>query len=209
MFFPDKARAAAVDFAQMLRPLPSRPAVVVLELEGPVTSQNAVEFRERLGERIGPRDLCLVLAFRGVSYLSSVGLGFLVEAAGELERRGGALFLVDLPAKVKLVIENLGVGRYFRIAPDLDAARSEAAALADRGRPAPRLVSLRGGREIPITDAPVVVGADCEVRREGDRCLLAAKTPVWVGDRRVQQKALQAGDVVRIGDARWMFVPGT
>ncbi len=64
----------------------------------------------------------LVLDMSKIKYVNSTGLGSLVKYADTFKSTGGGMALIKVPAKVKIVIEMLGLNAFFDICPDLDSA---------------------------------------------------------------------------------------
>ncbi|MBI2901921.1 MAG: STAS domain-containing protein [Planctomycetes bacterium] len=213
-----------------VRSVPLRDArgVVALEVRGAVTSQSAKALRGAIARRVGAADACVLISLREVPYVNSSGVGFLIDLATEMDRRGGAVVLVEVSAKVKLVLEHLGVAAYFRFEPAMEAALAFGREISRRCRAMPRIVDLRGKGEYPLGDRPVRIGADpgstivvshpqaepchAEVYVSDGRCFvrdLGTRAGTYVGERRIQTEALRPGDVVRVGDARLMFAEGS
>ena len=63
------------------------------------------------------------ILMRNVAYINSSGFGYFMDLAGMLERRGGALVLVEVQPKVKVVFNNLGMQNFFRLELSGEAAR--------------------------------------------------------------------------------------
>lgn len=208
--------------------VPQFPQAVEIQIMGAVTSQNAVSLRDEIRRRVQAKALFLILVLREVPYVNSSGFGFLIDTAVDLERRGGALLLVEVPAKVKLVFENLGVAGYFRFEATVDDARHHAKQQLERTLGSPRVVLLGAadGPEFPIVGSSIRIGSDpkstvairhpqvdlkhAEVYRTGDRCFvrdLGSRFGTFVGDRKVYDEPLNSGDVIRVGGARLLYVP--
>lgn len=69
----------------------------------------------------------LILDLSQATYVNSSGLGWIVRFADELRTRGGGLVLVGLQDRTRIVIEMLGLGAFFGVAEDLDAAFAQLA----------------------------------------------------------------------------------
>jgi len=85
----------------------------VLVLDGavdPTTTQALDAALTALRER-GVRHLALDMA--GVRYVNSTGLGVLVKHAQALEEAGGAMSLLGITAKVRIVVEMIGLEHVF------------------------------------------------------------------------------------------------
>lgn len=206
------------------------PRCAEIRIQGPLTSGESARLERSARESLDRRDLFVILDLREAGFVHGTAFGRLVDWAVELERQGGAIVLVDLQPKVKLLLENLGIAGFFRLEATGEAARTHVAARMKRSLGAPRLVLLQGARErveFPVVDGSVRIGADpkstvrlshrdvephhAEVYRRDDRCFvrdLGTQGGTFVGDRRVTDEPLQPGDVIRVGPARLMFVPG-
>jgi anti-anti-sigma factor len=64
----------------------------------------------------------LVLDMSKIKYVNSTGLGSLVKYADTFKSTGGGMALIKVPAKVKIVIEMLGLNAFFDICTDLESA---------------------------------------------------------------------------------------
>jgi hypothetical protein len=164
-----------------------------------------------------------------VSYVSSSGFGYLLDLAMMVERRGGAIVLVETQPKVKVVLSNLGLANYFRFEHSAEVARAFLRGQAEKVFRSPRLVALDGdekGMVFPVMATSIRFGSDpkstipvkhpqvevrhCEVYRTGDQCFVRDLGSRWgtlVGDRKVNDEALKAGDILKIGDLRMAFYP--
>lgn len=198
-------------------------------LEGSVGPSAAPTLRERLEAALGRRSAYLSILMGGVNYVASAGLAYLMDLAGRMERRGGAVVLVGVQPKVKVVLNNLGMSGFFRLEESAEHARAFLRAQAERVFRSPRLRALDGdeaGAEFPIVGASIRVGGDprstipvrhpqvetrhCEIYRTGDRCFvrdLGTRFGTWVGMRKVNDEPLAPGDVIKVGTLRLAFVP--
>jgi hypothetical protein len=165
----------------------------------------------------------------GVNYVASSGLAYLMDLAGRMERRGGAVVLVAVQPKVKVVLNNLGMSGFFRLEDNAEHARAFLRAQAERVFRSPRVRALDGdeaGVEFPVVGTALKVGGDprstiqvkhpqvesrhCEIYRTGEQCFvrdLGTRFGTWVGMRKVNDEALSAGDVIKVGALRLAYVP--
>jgi anti-sigma B factor antagonist len=100
--------------------------ISILALRGAVRSGTAPDFRARLTEA-GERSPRLVVDLSGLDYLSSTGIGALMEQARLQKRRGGWLRLVAPSAAVGMILRLAEAQR------ELPAFPTEADALRDLG----------------------------------------------------------------------------
>jgi len=205
-------------------PLAGVPRAAEIVLGGPVSAPDARALKETLERQVAAGVVGLALLMKSVSYMNSAGLACLVETATALERRGGSLVLVEVQPKVKVVLSNLGMNRYFRFESSPEEARAFLRAQAERLARAPSLVVVDGpeaGAAFSLGDVPVRLGSDpqctivvrhaeaerihAEIYRKGDRIFvkdLGSRAGTFVGERRVAEEALREGDVVRVANLR-------
>jgi anti-anti-sigma factor len=210
-------------------PVLELPESLEVVLEGSVNPAAATVLREKMEAALGRRSAYLSVLMGGVNYVASAGLAYLMDLAGRMERRGGAVVLVAVQPKVKVVLNNLGMSGFFRLEDSAEHARAFLRAQAERVFRSPRVRALDGdeaGVEFPVVGTSLKVGGDprstiqvrhpqvesrhCEIYRTGDRCFvrdLGTRFGTWVGMRKVNDEALAAGDVIKIGALRLAYVP--
>jgi anti-anti-sigma factor len=113
-----------------LRGVDGDPTACIAELSGVIDGTTVVKFQESLEDitKRGARKLILDMA--KVRYVNSTGLGALVKYADKCKNAGGGMALTKVTAKVKIVIEMLGLQAFFEICMD---ERQALEALARRG----------------------------------------------------------------------------
>jgi len=210
-------------------PILELPRSAEVLIEGGVNATNAALLKEKLDRVLDRKTTFISILMANVSYVNSSGFGYLMDLASALERRGGALVLVEVQPKVKVVFNNLGMQSFFRFEPSQETARAFLRAQAQRIAKSPRVVPLDGpeeGIEFPVVGASIRIGSDikatisikhsqvdprhAEIYRAGDQCFvrdLGSRFGTFVGDRRVNDEALRAGDVVRVGVVRLAYFP--
>lgn len=92
------------------------------EMTGAIDGNTVPNFQATLEEIKTKGIRRLVLDMSKIKYVNSTGLGSLVKYADTFKSSGGGMALIKVPAKVKIVIEMLGLNAFFDICPDLDAA---------------------------------------------------------------------------------------
>jgi anti-anti-sigma factor len=97
-------------------------AVTVIKPMGPLLSEDAVKFRQRLGDAMTRSLGRLVLDASSVAYVDSQGLEVLVNAADELAHGGRAMRLCSATETLREVLELTGVSERFEHYADLHAA---------------------------------------------------------------------------------------
>ena len=212
--------------AQPILDLPHSSEVVI---EGGVGSTNARDFKDRMDAALGRRTSYIILHMANVSYVASSGFGYLMDLAMMVERRGGAVVLVEVQPKVKIVLNNLGLAQYFRFESSAEHARAFLRSQAEKNFRSPRLVALDGeekGMAFPILGASIRFGGDlkstiqikhpqvdprhCEVYRAGEQCFvrdLGSRFGTYVGERKISDEALKPGDILKVGELRMAFYP--
>lgn len=85
------------------------------EVSGVIDTSTLEEFREAIDEALRSGVIRLVLDLGQVKFVNSSGLGVLVKANDSLREMGGGIALIRVPAKIRLVIEMLGLDTYFTL----------------------------------------------------------------------------------------------
>jgi anti-anti-sigma factor len=210
-------------------PIQGLPNSAEIVINGPVGSQDAKPLKDALDRQVTAKVAYVAILMKQVSYMNSAGLACLIEVSATLERRGGTLVLVEVQPKVKVVLSNLGMNRYFRFEASDEEARAFLRAQAERVARTPRIVPMDGpeaGVAFPVGAAPIRIGSDskstivvrhadaerahAEVYADGDRCCvkdLGSRAGTFVGDRKVANEPLKAGDVMRVANLKLAFYP--
>ena len=92
------------------------------EMTGAIDGNTVPSFQATLEEIKTKGIQRLVLDMSKIKYVNSTGLGSLVRYADTFKSTGGGMALIKVPAKVKIVIEMLGLNAFFDICADLDTA---------------------------------------------------------------------------------------
>ncbi len=210
-------------------PVQGVPNSAEIVIGGPVGAQDARVLKDALGRQLAAGAVHVAILMKQVGYMNSAGLACLMELSASLERRGAVLVLVEVQPKVKVVLSNLGMNRFFRFEAGQEEARAFLRAQHDRLRRMPRLVPLDGpdtGVPFPLGQSPLRIGSDpkcaivvnhpeaervhAEVSMDGGRCTvkdLGSRSGTFVGDRKVTECPLSAGDVIRVADRRISYRP--
>jgi anti-anti-sigma factor len=217
------------DLAVRIAPILEVPRSAEIVIEGGVNASNAALLREKIEKGLDRRTTFVSILMKNVSYINSSGFGYFMDLALMLERRGGAICLVEVQPKVKVIFNNLGMQKYFRFESSDETARAYLRSLAEKVIHSPRVVLLDGpeeGVEFPIVGASIRIGSDAkstilikhaqvelrhaEIYRTGDLCHirdLGTRHGTWMGIRKVNDEPLNAGDVVKIGSTRLVYYP--
>lgn len=97
-------------------------ATALAEMTGAIDGNTVSAFQEKLEQIKAEGYQRLVLDMSKIKYVNSTGLGSLVKYADSFKQSGGGMALIKVPAKVKIVIEMLGLNAFFDICPDLSGA---------------------------------------------------------------------------------------
>src|SRR5437588_9414462 len=126
-----------------LLPVDGDDSARVAELSGAIDGNTVPDFQQML-EKVKTEGVRrLILDMSKIKYVNSTGLGSLVKYADSFKNSGGGMALIKVPAKVKIVIEMLGLNAFFDICTDLGAALEA----LDKKSEAP--AEPRGGKQPP------------------------------------------------------------
>ncbi len=123
------------------------------EVSGVIDTSTLEEFEAKVSEALRGGAVRLVFDFSKVRFVNSSGLGVLVKANDSLREMGGGIALIRVPAKIRLVIEMLGLDTYFTL------RESEEEALFALGASAEAPGRGRGG--MPSTPTTVTTCGSC------------------------------------------------
>lgn len=89
-----------------------RDSGLTIALSGEIDHHAARDMMAQLDEAIAERlPARLVLDLSGVTFMDSSGIAVLLRALRQMERTGGALRAVNIPAQARRVLDAAGVGR--------------------------------------------------------------------------------------------------
>lgn len=106
----------------VLKPIESEADAALAEMSGAIDGNTVASFQQTLEEIKTKGIRRLVLDMSKIKYVNSTGLGSLVKYADAFKSSGGGMALIKVPAKVKIVIEMLGLNAFFDICQDLQQA---------------------------------------------------------------------------------------
>jgi anti-anti-sigma factor len=95
--------------------------VTVVTMTGDFDFHDVAHATDALGSCLEEGVHRVVFDLKGLGFISSGGIGFLIKTAKRLRERGGDAVLAAPPASFGWVIETLGIDRVFRIFADADA----------------------------------------------------------------------------------------
>ncbi|MBX3467833.1 MAG: anti-sigma factor antagonist [Planctomycetes bacterium] len=136
------------------------------EMTGAIDGNTVPNFQATLEEIKTKGIRRLVLDMSKIKYVNSTGLGSLVKYADTFKSSGGGMALIKVPAKVKIVIEMLGLNAFFDICPDLDAALAALAQAQGGGGSAPPAAETKKS-SLPPRVAPSGSHATGSFKRPG------------------------------------------
>ncbi len=217
------------DFSVTCAPILELPRSAEILIEGGVNATNAAVLKDKISASIDRKITYVSILMKNVAYVNSSGFGYFMDLAGMLERRGGALVLVEVQPKVKVVFNNLGMQNFFRFELSGENARAFLRAQAEKVARSPRVVPLNGPDEhieFPIVGTSIKIGGDarstiifkhaevearhCEIYRTGDNCSvrdLGSRFGTFVGKTKVSDQPLHAGDIINVGPLRLAYYP--
>lgn len=99
------------------------PNCAVVKTSGAIDAKTVVIFQEKLDELQGKSYKGFILDMEGIKYVNSTGLGTLVNVADALESKGGAMALIRIHPKVRVVFDMLGLNNFFKIFSSEEEAR--------------------------------------------------------------------------------------
>ena len=149
-----------------LRSIEGEKGAAIAEMAGAIDGTTVVNFQESLEEIKKKGIKKLILDMSKIKYVNSTGLGSLVKYADTFKTSGGGMALIKVPAKVKIVIEMLGLHAFFEICKDqkdaLEALAKAPAAPAPAPAAAPAAPAARAAappKAAAPSLAPVVTAA--------------------------------------------------
>lgn len=104
------------------RSLDKSARAILAEVSGAIDSATLEDFQVSVEEIRRGGATRLVLDLAKVRFVNSTGLGYLVKVNDALRDAGGGVALIRVPAKVRLVIEMLGLDTYFSMRENEDEA---------------------------------------------------------------------------------------
>jgi anti-anti-sigma factor len=101
---------------------PSGTPALVVELSGSVDPGTFDDFSAMFDTLLEGEVHNIIIDFSGLKYINSTGMGLMVQIADSFAEKGGKFVLVNIPSKVMLVMEMLGLQEFFQIVSTVDAA---------------------------------------------------------------------------------------
>ncbi len=136
---------AAAEFTIEYGAAPGLPGGARLTISGPIDAKSVPAFRAEVEALRGRRIRFFLLEMGEVRYINSTGLAYLITMAETVREAGGAVALVNVQPKVKVIFETMGLMDFVRFYPSRAAAvrdlRPPAAAVAAVANPAPQAPS--------------------------------------------------------------------
>lgn len=103
------------DLSFALQEIPGMPSSAIIKIGGAIDAKTVIQFQEKLDALQEKSYKGFILDMEGIRYVNSTGLGTLVNVADALEGHGGAMTLIKIHPKVKVVFDMLGLNAFFKI----------------------------------------------------------------------------------------------
>ncbi|MDP6356105.1 MAG: STAS domain-containing protein [Planctomycetota bacterium] len=97
-------------------------SVLVLDLSGQLETSTVPNLQKEATDLIEQGNKYMVLALSGVDYVSSNGLGLLLDLHRRLDRREGRVCLAEITDEVRHIMKIVGFDRILRIYDTIDEA---------------------------------------------------------------------------------------
>ena len=94
----------------------------VVSISGKIDAMTAPTLESSITALINEGNMCMVLDFGGVDYISSAGLRVILASAKSLKRNEGTLLMANVSGPVKDVFDISGFGSVFTLYDSVDAA---------------------------------------------------------------------------------------
>jgi anti-sigma B factor antagonist len=155
-----------------IQPVDGDDTARLVELSGAIDGNTVPDFQTLLEQMKKEGVRRLILDMSKIKYVNSTGLGSLVKYADSFKSSGGGMALIKVPAKVKIVIEMLGLNAFFDICTDLAAAL--AALDQKQGGPEAKAVAPPAAKQAPR--APGSSGPNPAVPKPQPQALAASSS---------------------------------
>ncbi len=106
---------------------------LILELSGYIDTYNANYFRKRVAKAIEAGFIRLVFNLTHLTYLNESFPGFFVPVLKTVIPRGGDLIMINLDARIKELLQLLGLAKFFNIKENIQEAVSFLSQTGDGG----------------------------------------------------------------------------
>lgn len=135
--------------------IPNLPNCAVVKISGAIDAKTVVIFQEKLDELQSRGYKGFILDMEGIKYVNSTGLGTLVNVADALESKGGAMALIKIHPKVKVVFDMLGLNNFFKIFSTEEEAKEHVK----------KLIGVKAEPAKPVFPLPVnCQGQNCKTK---------------------------------------------
>lgn len=119
-----------------MKPVDGDPTGLVAELTGVLDGSTVQQFQDAVDGSFKGGVRKLVIDIAKVRYVNSTGLGAIIKHNDRLKAAGGGVALCKVPAKVKIVIEMLGLQAFIDLCPD-ERSAIDSLSKGRGGAPAP------------------------------------------------------------------------
>jgi len=112
------------------------PDGAVVSFNGPIDARSVGVFQEQMDALRRRQYRRFLLQMGEVRYINSSGLAYLINMAEAIQEAGGALVLINVQPKVKVILETMGLLGLLRVYPSKAAAiRELKASIAPKAPP--------------------------------------------------------------------------
>lgn len=204
------------------------PQAVEVVVKGRMSPLTVTQFKATVDSLLtGPVSI-LLLGLQDVAFLPSITLSYLADLYARLDRRGGAIVLVQAASSVKIVLTQLGLVPFFKFSDNFDGARTAAGECVLAARKKPRLLLTKGpepGTEFVIDAVPLVIGSDptvaialkvprlapkhAEVALRGEHVYvrdLGSNSGTWINGEKAGAEPLRNGDALVVQEMEFRFL---
>lgn len=102
----------------LVKELPSRDEIKIVEIEGSIDSITVIEFEKRMNEimvTITKPGMTIILDFGKLSYVNSTGLTKLLGCYTEMIRRSGVIKIANITKNIKEILDVVGASKLIKI----------------------------------------------------------------------------------------------
>ena len=100
-------------------------SLAVFTLENPLDCETADSFKEKIYELVESGYIYLVLDFKDVDFVDSMGLGTLLSSLKQVRKAGGDIRLCSLKERVRTLLDLTCLSNVFEICDSADEAQKK------------------------------------------------------------------------------------
>ena len=99
--------------------------VLVVSADGGLTHRNADQFEEDITKLIEEGASKVLIDCTALTYVSSMGIGALLNTHRKMAKRGGDVRLANVAGRVVQMLSLAGIDKFFHVYPDVETALEE------------------------------------------------------------------------------------